>query len=102
MIRRPPRSTRFPYTTLFRSEVVSVAVNAYAPPSKSAVVRLQTKELFAVVVPSGFAPPSHTVTVEMGGAFVVTPIALVDFIPPSALVAAAGADVVEPAAVGTV
>src|SRR3712207_8433235 len=26
MIRRPPRSTRFPYTTLFRSEVVRVGV----------------------------------------------------------------------------
>src|SRR5205823_13788229 len=28
MIRRPPRSTLFPYTTLFRSEVVVVVVEA--------------------------------------------------------------------------
>src|SRR3712207_7299795 len=45
MIRRPPRSTLFPYTTLFRSEatrraridaLVDVAVNLYAPlPSAS-------------------------------------------------------------------
>src|SRR3712207_6973330 len=27
MIRRPPRSTLFPYTTLFRSEAISEAVN---------------------------------------------------------------------------
>src|SRR3712207_7785112 len=28
MIRRPPRSTLFPYTTLFRSEVMVIGVNA--------------------------------------------------------------------------
>ena len=28
MIRRPPRSTLFPYTTLFRSDIVDVAVAA--------------------------------------------------------------------------
>src|SRR2546427_1779053 len=30
MIRRPPRSTLFPYTTLFRSELVELAVVARA------------------------------------------------------------------------
>src|SRR3712207_8340307 len=30
MIRRPPRSTLFPYTTLFRSEVVAAVVGAVA------------------------------------------------------------------------
>src|SRR3989442_14086925 len=30
MIRRPPRSTLFPYTTLFRSRHVRVAVEAHA------------------------------------------------------------------------
>src|SRR5277367_7010674 len=30
MIRRPPRSTLFPYTTLFRSRRASVAPNRYA------------------------------------------------------------------------
>ena len=53
---------------LVPAAVVSVAVNAYGPASKSAVVKLQTKELLAVVVPSGFTPPSHTVTVEPPGA----------------------------------
>src|SRR5260370_1122601 len=30
MIRRPPRSTLFPYTTLFRSEVIPTTLNASA------------------------------------------------------------------------
>ncbi len=53
---------------LVPADVVSVAVNAYAPADKSAVVKVQAKVLFAVVVPSGFAPPSDTVTVEPLGA----------------------------------
>src|SRR3712207_9517177 len=32
MIRRPPRSTLFPYTTLFRSEVARSVVHKSAPP----------------------------------------------------------------------
>jgi len=55
-------------TALVPAEVVSVAVNVYAPAGKSAVVKVHTKALFAVVVPSGFAPPSDTVTVEPPGA----------------------------------
>src|SRR2546430_9104458 len=35
MIRRPPRSTLFPYTTLFRSEA-----SASAPPTSSAISRV--------------------------------------------------------------
>src|SRR3712207_3954332 len=31
MIRRPPRSTLFPYTTLFRSEVVDTVVGTFGP-----------------------------------------------------------------------
>src|SRR5688572_31090784 len=31
MIRRPPRSTLFPYTTLFRSPVIEVVRGAYGP-----------------------------------------------------------------------
>src|SRR2546430_8514099 len=33
MIRRPPRSTLFPYTTLFRSEAISYATGSPAPPA---------------------------------------------------------------------
>src|SRR3712207_8624074 len=33
MIRRPPRSTLFPYTTLFRSRVVNLAAGEGHPPA---------------------------------------------------------------------
>src|SRR2546430_11530986 len=36
MIRRPPRSTLFPYTTLFRSKSVSLAVTQPDPASATA------------------------------------------------------------------
>jgi hypothetical protein len=49
-------------------EVVLVAVNAYAPADKSAVVKLQAPVLLAVVAPRGFAPPSDTVTTALLGA----------------------------------
>src|SRR2546427_4426157 len=42
MIRRPPRSTLFPYTTLFRSD------DAYEVPIGKAVVRQQGKDLTLV------------------------------------------------------
>src|SRR3712207_8993093 len=32
MIRRPPRSTLFPYTTLFRSRLLSPCASAWPPP----------------------------------------------------------------------
>src|SRR5690349_22596408 len=35
MIRRPPRSTLFPYTTLFRSEQKVIANNEFAYPDQS-------------------------------------------------------------------
>src|SRR3712207_8833448 len=34
MIRRPPRSTLLPYTTLFRSVLVSAAISAGGPPRR--------------------------------------------------------------------
>src|SRR3712207_9387887 len=51
MIRRPPRSTLFPYTTLFRSHVLRTAVDVHA----AAVVARQ-RELggqLHLVAPSG-------------------------------------------------
>src|ERR1022692_3964234 len=36
MIRRPPRSTLFPYTTLFRSHYVDAAVRRIPPPGEKA------------------------------------------------------------------
>src|SRR5574340_1549544 len=45
MIRRPPRSTLFPYTTLFRSaaSTVSTAVNDYQS-ARDAVTRMRSEE----------------------------------------------------------
>src|SRR2546421_8646390 len=40
MIRRPPRSTLFPYTTLFRSEVVRELVDASEPEQVRAPFRV--------------------------------------------------------------
>src|SRR2546430_7534949 len=34
MIRRPPRSTLFPYTTLFRSKIVDIDMDAQKPYAK--------------------------------------------------------------------
>src|SRR3989442_2963256 len=56
MIRRPPRSTLFPYTTLFRSGLPQMDIEAFdlrgRKPALSPVVRLeQSARLF--VVPDG-------------------------------------------------
>src|SRR2546430_13535683 len=40
MIRRPPRSTLFPYTTLFRSEMDEVYVRSHAPAGPGRYVML--------------------------------------------------------------
>src|SRR2546430_6909432 len=48
MIRRPPRSTLFPYTTLFRSEPQSATLEALDPerePRHDGVRLVDTKEL---------------------------------------------------------
>src|SRR5260221_6554217 len=84
MIRRPPRSTLFPYTTLFRSTVNEVNV---AP--VLAVIADRTNAELSTLTLSTTAPevefPSHTVivslvlgpagnTVDVGtGAFNLTP-----------------------------
>src|SRR5262245_64226335 len=46
MIRRPPRSTLFPYTTLFRSSIHPCArsVTARAPPARLPALRLKRVE----------------------------------------------------------
>src|SRR2546422_5618422 len=51
MIRRPPRSTLFPYTTLFRSKAVVVAPSA--------------KKLTVPVAKGGVATESVTVAVQL-------------------------------------
>ena len=54
--------------TLLPAAVVSLAVKAYAPADKFAVVKLQAPVLFAVVVPSLVPVVLHTVTVEFANA----------------------------------
>src|SRR5256885_9640372 len=38
MIRRPPRSPLFPYTTLFRSTVYGIAADAFSPDAVAALL----------------------------------------------------------------
>src|SRR5256885_3816305 len=45
MIRRPPRSTLFPYTTLFRSPVLSAATPTLPDPMKGSATRSPGEEL---------------------------------------------------------
>src|SRR3712207_7629831 len=59
MIRRPPRSTLFPYTTLFRSpRIGAVVVKAPAAGDASAVLLITVTPPFP-----GVAPPAGTVAV---------------------------------------
>src|SRR3712207_9033939 len=54
MIRRPPRSTLFPYTTLFRSAGSIVAHRRLAPPEAAGVIRALCHQL----VTDGEGPPT--------------------------------------------
>src|SRR2546425_2613812 len=63
MIRRPPRSTLFPYTTLFRSHVTSVSI-----PGTDSEALLMHLDLAGIACSSGSAcstgavEPSHVLT----------------------------------------
>src|SRR2546430_7304553 len=47
MIRRPPRSTLFPYTTLFRSRHGTTTASAVAMPALDRAAALKTLRIFA-------------------------------------------------------
>src|SRR2546427_7397192 len=61
MIRRPPRSTLFPYTTLFRSRATAAGPDPYghgdtcpnrgAPPRPLAIATASTAEVLRLLVP---------------------------------------------------
>src|SRR2546430_15037276 len=69
MIRRPPRSTLSPYTTLFRSPVASVTVS----PATASILVGATVQLFAVTKDSaGNTVTGQTVTWASGDTAVAT------------------------------
>src|SRR3712207_9218797 len=53
MIRRPPRSTLFPYTTLFRSILAGCAQPVLKPGFNEAAIRLLNRHGIDVVQPKG-------------------------------------------------
>src|SRR5260221_3985391 len=62
MIRRPPRSTLFPYTTLFRSYSAGKAVphHQVRPGAQFCDERIKTGEIIAVVrIPHDDEPPTR-------------------------------------------
>src|SRR2546429_4131692 len=52
MIRRPPRSTLFPYTTLFRSRKLRSSLNKAWKPSASVLARLSFRGPCFSMIPS--------------------------------------------------
>src|SRR2546422_11369157 len=69
MIRRPPRSTLFPYTTLFRSYYApAMGKTPLAVQLGEFVARLRFEELPAAVVDKAKAFVNHAVTVGLVGA----------------------------------
>src|SRR3989442_9276414 len=58
MIRRPPRSTLFPYTTLFRSDLTGQTQVAFVPPS-SMPQPMQGYMPPGYPVPQGYGPPGY-------------------------------------------
>src|SRR3712207_8706257 len=72
MIRRPPRSTLFPYTTLFRSPAESSALTLYRPrrgSRGSSVIGADVPKYWlkfsspCSVVPQGVMPPAQLLSV---------------------------------------
>src|SRR2546422_3171298 len=51
MIRRPPRSTLFPYTTLFRSLVTDAGTPAVSDPGAELVAAARARDVNVVTVP---------------------------------------------------
>src|SRR3712207_6890986 len=69
MIRRPPRSTLFPYTTLFRSRVLAISgpsrVEAVdAPTLKESGIDLEFTNWRGVVAPPGITDADKTALVN--------------------------------------
>src|SRR3712207_8933190 len=63
MIRRPPRSTLFPYTTLFRSAAVTIAVGNVGALGQSSLKRLLA---YSSVAQAGYMLAGVVVTTQLG------------------------------------
>src|SRR2546425_2966680 len=59
MIRRPPRSTLFPYTTLFRSEAIGWHLAQELDVDKKNVYRISFNEITERAVKAAFAKPGR-------------------------------------------
>src|SRR3712207_6846040 len=60
MIRRPPRSTLFPYTTLFRSIADSPQVTVTVRPRLSARLKASTVTMSSTITVTGTVAPNHS------------------------------------------
>src|SRR2546426_8661529 len=65
MIRRPPRSTLFPYTTLFRSEVLA------APPPRRRFGRMATFRCLGESGPKGFGASTDRKSTRLNSSHLV-------------------------------
>src|SRR2546430_17481228 len=79
MIRRPPRSTLFPYTTLFRSPRHGAAVALAFVPVAAAVVLIQTGGVLSALGASpnhltGDAALTHGTLLVLGNGFILTAV----------------------------
>src|SRR3712207_9426331 len=74
MIRRPPRSTLFPYTTLFRSpngKVLVVGGQAYSGPPSSVELYDPATNTWSFAAPLSQARANHTATLLPNGKVLV-------------------------------
>src|SRR2546430_13074902 len=79
MIRRPPRSTLFPYTTLFRSPRHGAAVALAFVPVAAAVVLIETGGVLSALGASprhltGDAALTHGTLLVLGNGFILTSV----------------------------
>src|SRR5256885_9827470 len=67
MIRRPPRSTLFPYTTLFRSLTVTVPDDSSISASPSSVTVVQGQSVTSTVSTTVTSGNAQTMTLSASG-----------------------------------
>src|SRR2546427_8768368 len=71
MIRRPPRSTLFPYTTLFRSEGATLIDGSGSEPVKDALILIKDGHIEAVARVNEVAVPRGAREINLIGKTVI-------------------------------